>query len=148
MTHLTVQLTDLERLVAIEEIKQLQARRVRSVDTKDWTVYAACHAPDIEHESNVVKVSGREQLLAAVSKSLARATSIHHMHSPEIDLTSDTTARAVWVMQDTVIRETERGAETKKGFAYSHETYRKEDGRWVVATRRIERVRMEVSVQT
>ena len=37
---------DLERLVAIEEIKQLKARYFRCMDTKDWEGFAEVFAPD------------------------------------------------------------------------------------------------------
>ena len=40
-------MTDIERLVAIEEIKQLMARRIRCMDTKSWEEYPDTHAPDM-----------------------------------------------------------------------------------------------------
>ena len=39
-------MTDAERLLAVEEIKALMARRIRAMDTKDWALYDTCHAPD------------------------------------------------------------------------------------------------------
>ena len=42
------EVSDLERLIAIEDIKQLKSRRDRSVDLKDWDTYTALHSPDHE----------------------------------------------------------------------------------------------------
>ena len=39
-------LTDLQRLVAIEDIRRLKAFRDRAVDDKDWDAYEAMHAED------------------------------------------------------------------------------------------------------
>ena len=44
-------MTDAERLLAIEEIKRLFARRIRAMDTKDWALYDTCHAPDATLDS-------------------------------------------------------------------------------------------------
>ena len=39
-------MTDIERLVAIEEIRNLVARRLRAMDEKRWADYEAMHAED------------------------------------------------------------------------------------------------------
>ena len=39
-------LTGLDKLLALEEIALLKARRDRAADTKDWALYEALHAPD------------------------------------------------------------------------------------------------------
>ena len=39
-------MSDLEWLVALEEIRQLKARRDRYLDAHDWDAYEALHAPD------------------------------------------------------------------------------------------------------
>ena len=43
---MTRTMSEIERLVAIEEIKQLVARRIRLMDTKNWDEYPDTHAPD------------------------------------------------------------------------------------------------------
>jgi len=40
------EISGLERLLALEDIKMLKARRDRAVDTKDWGMLEALHAPD------------------------------------------------------------------------------------------------------
>ena len=39
-------MTDAERSLAIEEIKQVKARYFRCMDTKDWAGFEAGFAPD------------------------------------------------------------------------------------------------------
>jgi len=39
-------MNDIEKLLAIEEIKNLKARYFRCVDTKDWHGFKAVFAPD------------------------------------------------------------------------------------------------------
>ena len=40
------ELFGIEKLMALEEIKQLKARRDRAADSKDWALYESLHAPD------------------------------------------------------------------------------------------------------
>ena len=41
----------IERLKALDEIRLLKARRDRAADTKDWTLYESLHAPDHRSEN-------------------------------------------------------------------------------------------------
>ncbi len=38
-------MNDVERLLAIEDIRQLKARYYRCMDTKDWRAFPACSPP-------------------------------------------------------------------------------------------------------
>lgn len=105
-------LAPVEQLLAIEEIKDVFAGRLRCMDTKDWGRYGDFHTEDVVSDSwrglpddkqpitdgkNVV--IGRERLSATIRALLdgpVRITSVHHGHTPEIELTSNTTARGVW----------------------------------------------------
>ena len=40
-------MTEIEALAAIEQIKQLKARYIRFMDTKDWAGYESVFAPDV-----------------------------------------------------------------------------------------------------
>src|SRR5262249_39587676 len=118
--------TDLERLLAIEEIKQLQARRVRAVDAKDWDAYRTCHSPNMAHENKAFggdHVSGIETVIERVKKTVDGAVTIHHVHSPEIEFTSDTTAKGIWVLEDRLVWP-ERWIH---GYGHYYDTYAKEN---------------------
>ena len=139
-------MTDLERLLAIEEIKQLQARRVRCVDFKDWKTYATLHSPDMQHDNDAFggKVAGLDAVIERVKKAVERAVTIHHVHSSEIEMTSPTTAKGIWVLEDRLTWEyPEGGGKWKHGFGHYHDTYAKLNGAWVFTSRRFTRIRVE-----
>ena len=39
-------ISGLEKLLALEDLRALKARRDRAVDTKDWELLESLHAPD------------------------------------------------------------------------------------------------------
>lgn len=138
-----------ETLLAVEEIKQLVARRCRSLDAQDWDAYADCHTPDvvsyaISSESGAEEPTrGIEAVLVFLRTQLAGRTTVHHVHSPEIELTSPVTATGTWAMEDRLWWEHDGTSYWMHGFGHYRETYEKHDGRWLVASRRLERTRLE-----
>jgi hypothetical protein len=68
---------------------------------------------------------------------------VHHVHAPEIELTSATTARGIWALND-VVRLVP--ALTLRGYGHYHETYQKIDGRWRIKTSKLTRVREDVTM--
>lgn len=147
-----------ERLAAIEEIRQLKARYFRGVDTGDGALVRSILAPDCELDyigCCTDPKSGRDFLPAMnivlrgrdnwVSDGLAKAgiVSVHHGHNGEIELTSPTTARAVWPMTDRLYMPEGAPCACMTGFGYYHETYEKIGGSWKLKTLRIERLRVE-----
>lgn len=98
-----------ETLVEIEAIKQLKARYQRAVDTKDWELMASVLAPDARsvYSDGKHAYEGREAIVEFLSdaKGLGNTeiVSMHHAHTPEIELTSDTTAKGKWYLEDFVI---------------------------------------------
>ena len=106
-------MTDAERLLAIEEIKRLFARRIRAMDTKDWALYDTCHAPDAtldsfgtlpdRHKPAGAIARGKDQILEMIKKVVdgkIKLTTVHHAHMPEIEITSPTSANGIWAMED------------------------------------------------
>jgi hypothetical protein len=120
--------SDLERLVAIEEIKQLKARYFRCMDQKDWDAFQEVFAPDVvfdlreaifarHPQTGEILKSGDihirpEQVLehewlqrgaANVRKweetVLDGVITVHQGHMPEIELTSPTTAHGYWHLE-------------------------------------------------
>lgn len=74
-----------------------------------------------------------------------RITSVHHGHTPEIALTSDTTARGIWAMEDSLWWTNGDHEEHVQSYAHYHEEYRKVDGRWCISARRLTRLRVETT---
>ena len=143
-----------ERLLAIEEIKQLKARYFRFVDTKQWKQWAQLFTPDVECDFSADSltdepVRGRETLVKMVSRIMADCESLHHGHTPEIEILSPTTARGIWVMQDIVDwprdKEAPNGYHSLVGWGHYHETYVKSAEGWQIATMKLTRLRLNRS---
>src|SRR5438094_3819704 len=95
------QMSDVERLLEIEEIKQLKSRRDRAVDTKDWTTLESLHAAD--HHSHVDGFppwSTAAEMVANIRASLEDVISVHHSHTPDITFESSIKAHGTWAMED------------------------------------------------
>ena len=63
------------------------------------------------------------------------------MHAPEIELTSATTARGVWALQD-VVRF--GPGVTLVGYGHYHETYENIGGQWLIKSSKLTRLREDI----
>jgi hypothetical protein len=93
-------------------------------------------------------VVGREKLATTIRAFLdgpVSITSVHHGHTPEIELTSDTTARGVWAMEDRLWWSNGDTEEHLHGYGHYHEEYRKVDGTWLISSRKLTRLRVDVT---
>lgn len=138
-------------LIEIESLKRLKARYFRFMDTKDWAGWRTVFTEDATMRVDgavstrggdgepVRSAQGVEAILAWVVPRIEPCTTVHHGHMPEIELTSPTTARGVWAMEDIV----EYPDQSFRGHGHYHETYRKEGGAWRIATLHLTRLRME-----
>jgi hypothetical protein len=144
-------MTDNERLMAIEAIKQLKARYFRCMDTKQWNgwneVFTADALMDVSEErppgskEGPLILNGAEKIIATVSKLLDGVVTVHHGHMPEIEVTSDTTARGIWSMEDKL--RWPDGKTTLHGYGHYHETYEKAGGNWRIKTLKLTRLRVD-----
>ena len=132
------ELTDLERYRAIEEIKELKARYFRHIDGKDWDSWQEVFATDAELIVSFEgdgpgtpdnPVVGSAEIVAFVRPSIDALVTVHHGHMPEIELTSPTTARGVWAMED-LLSLPDGSAQVLHGWGHYHETYERIDGQW------------------
>ena len=140
-------MTDLERLVALEAIRDLKARRDQAVDRKDWAAYAAMHSDDFVGAAIPgMKGSGGEAAAAALAVQMANVTTVHHSHSPVIEFQSESLATGIWAMEDNLFWFRNGVKQWLRGFGFYHETYRREaDGQWRFTHRRLERTHAETS---
>ncbi|MBW2381092.1 MAG: nuclear transport factor 2 family protein [Deltaproteobacteria bacterium] len=58
----------------------------------------------------------------------------------EIELLSPTEARGIWAMFDYVEFKPSRGI---RGYGHYHEEYRKENGKWLISTLKLTRLRVD-----
>lgn len=143
-----------ERLEAIEEIKQLKARYFRCMDTKDWDGFTAVFAPDAhmdvsgELSADVSDgrgvTTGNREIAAFVRGAIDDVTTVHHGHTPEIDVTSPTNATGTWAMEDHLWWPEGSPIATMHGYGHYHETYEKQEGRWLIASTTLTRLRTDV----
>jgi ketosteroid isomerase-like protein len=145
MTEADVQ-TQLARLLAIEEIKQLKARYFRLMDLKRWEEWGQVFSADAVMEvpeADMVN-RGRDEIVRNVSAALDGTRTTHHGHMPEIEVTGAGTARGTWAMFDHV-EWPKRGDQRVglNGFGHYVEEYVVEDGQWRIALTRLERLRVE-----
>lgn len=145
-------MTDVEKLLAIEEIKQLKSKYFWGLDHKDWDFWRrevwAHDARLIVPEASRDCV-GIEAIIAYVRESTGDQVSVHHGHMPVIEITSDNTAKGLWSMEDRLYRTKERpledGSTYLHGFGHYHETYVKTAAGWRLETTKLTRLRIETS---
>ena len=142
----------LERLVAIQEIKNLKARYFRCIDLKQWVELADVFTSDIRLNRASVAgdeaewLSSREEVLVYMRSALADVTTCHHGHLPEITIQSTETAKGVWPMEDHIWLPDSHplGLRTIHGYGHYIEEYRRECGIWRIAVRELTRIRVDV----
>ena len=137
---------DPQQLVAVHEIEQLKARYFRLLDTKAWDEWGEVFTVDARMEipeSDTV-LDGRTEIVARVSSIIGPASTVHHGHTPEIEVLGPDDARGIWAMADLVTWRSASGEPRGfQGYGHYHETYRREGGAWRIATTRLERLRKD-----
>ena len=144
---------DLTRLVAIEDIKQLKYRYYRFLDAKDWESFRTLWTPDAVMDMNFpdrILVTedgiyrGPDAITAFAQKAIGGGTTIDHAIMPEIEVTSPTTARAIWVQEDRVTWPEGHPNRSLHGHGHEHETYEKIDGAWRIKSTKLVRMKVEM----
>lgn len=139
-------LNSLQALNDIEAIEELKARYCRLLDTKDWQAWREIFTDDFvsdTSESGGKVIEGADPFVAFVRENLGQPsqTTSHQVHMPEIELTSATTAKAVWALEDWVDLTPAVGMH---GHGHYHETYVKVDGEWLISSSKLTRIRQEI----
>jgi hypothetical protein len=133
-----------EDLVEIETIKQLKARYCRYLDTKDWAAWRTIFADDFLSDTSQAGgkvIQGADEFVAFTRKSLRNQATAHQVHAPEIELTSATSARGIWALEDVV----RLGPGVNlRGYGHYHETYEKVDGQWRIKSSTLTRLREDI----
>ena len=127
----------------IEAIKQLKARYCRTMDTKDWTAMRAVFTDDVVMDTSASGggvIEGADAFMAFLVETIGDVVTVHHCHTPEIEIESDTEATAWWAMED-VLR-WPNGMELH-GYGHYREMYAKVDGQWRIARSVLTRLRMD-----
>jgi|SRR5690348_16382769 hypothetical protein len=127
----------------LEAIRQLKARYCRFLDTKDVDSWRAVFTTDVvvtldmavstagADPQTAAPIEGVENFVPVVMGGLENVATKHHCHTPELTLTSDTTATGIWAMEDLLIFGDGREL---YGAGHYHETYEKRGGAWRIKT--------------
>jgi ketosteroid isomerase-like protein len=136
----------LQELLDREAIRELKARYMRFVDTKDWDGFRACFTDDATFQvMDYPLIEGADTFVAYVREHVGEKTA-HHGHMPELTIESPTEASGTWALADYVEWSPDPdtgGRRGFKGFGRYDETYRKVDGEWKIATWRLSYLRMD-----
>lgn len=68
-------------------------------------------------------------------------TSVHQGHTPVLEVLSETEATGIWPMEDIVVASHRR--RVTHGWGHYHETYRKAEGAWKIASLHLTRLLLE-----
>jgi SnoaL-like domain len=134
----------MDRAREIEAIHQLKARYFRLMDTKQWRAYGELFTEDATLAASPdpkETFSGRAEIVRRVSAALREATTVHHGHMPEIELTGDHSATGIWAMYDFV----DLPQLVLHGWGHYHDEYAKQDGTWRIRSSRLTRLRLDIT---
>lgn len=161
-------MTDVEKLIAIEDIKRLKARYFRAMDTKDWELFRSLFTPDVEidtscaftpadHKGDAIEpglksrapdpnfmITGVDRFLEMQHHYLDGMSTVHHGHTPEIEILGPEEATGVWAMEDKLRWPEGSPMRLMHGYGHYTESYRKLDGGWRIAKLKLTRIRIDV----
>lgn len=141
-------MTDLEHLLAIEEIKRLKSRYFYYLDHREWKHWR----DEVWAEDGVLEVpevltgpiSGADNIVTWAASRCKGQRSIHHGHMPDIEILSADSARGVWAMEDllrwTDSRSNAQGYSVLHGYGHYHETYVFSGAGWRIQSSRLTRL--------
>lgn len=147
-----------DELFAVEAIKQLKARYFRELDTKNWEDLNEVFTADAVFDLRAVNsfrspvtgelnpplggderiFRGRAAIVAMIRAAVEPLITVHHGHTPEIEVLSEDTARGIVPMEDTLWLPS--GELLLNGYGHYHETYEKVGSRWQIKTSRLTRL--------
>jgi hypothetical protein len=136
---------DASTLMEIESLKQLKARYCRLLDAKDWVGWREIFTDDFVSDTSEAGgkvIEGADEFVAFLRKTLGKPSqaTAHQVHAPELELTSDTTARGIWALEDVVRM---APGVNLRGYGHYEETYVKLDGQWKIKTSKLTRLRVD-----
>jgi hypothetical protein len=165
-----IDMSPIEQILAIEEIKRLKARYFRCLDTRDWAGYLAVFTPDAAIDTSeafvpkdhtgapiiidgvvppapdpTLRCSDIGKFVADLSKMLAGVSTVHHGHMPEIELTSPTTAVGTWSMEDKLRWPKGSAMRDMHGYGHYRETYQRLPEGWRIKTLKLTRLRVDIT---
>jgi len=139
-------MNDLERLLAIEEIKQLRHRWCRYVDEGSWSSIASLLAPDAKLDltgtgrraltagtPEIPPIEGAEAVCRWLEDNIGPIPGqLHIMTMPEITFLSDDEAEGIWRQESHIVGAAGRDGKAGVGYGFIRDTYCRIDGNWLM----------------
>jgi hypothetical protein len=154
-------MNDVARFLAIEEIKQLKARYMRSLDVKDWNLLRSALADDVELDyrgaaSDTVSgfnalpdtsssvLRGADHAVRLIAGMIANVTTVHYALLPEIEIKSEEKASGIWAMMDILRFPDGSNVRELIGYGHYHEEYERDARGWRIKSLRLSRLRTDM----
>jgi hypothetical protein len=120
---------------------------VRDPVTKEWVKTGKHDLEYLTELSNWVKwpVVGREAAVAMAQATAGPGRSFHKLFGGSVEITSPTTAKAIWPFEDEIYFAPGAPLAHLKGSGYYHETYQKTEEGWVIKTLWLVRNAVEIA---
>ena len=134
-------MSDFEDLKELEAIKRLKYKYIRCIDSKLWEELREVFTDDVDaaYNKGEYTANGIDEVMEFLVGALKRTdvASMHNVHCPEIDLTSETTAKGTWYLHDYVVNPGEDnggmpGHSILQGAGFYSDEYVKVDGQWKI----------------
>ncbi len=130
-------------LLEIEALRQLKARYFRLMDEKCWDEWRQVFCDDFSGvfrgpHPEVLFHSG-DEIVSVMREMLKDAVTVHHGHTPEIQLLSATRATGIWAMMDYV----QMGEQHFRGYGHYYDQYRREDDGWRILHTELRRLHIQ-----
>ena len=128
----------LQKLIDIEEIKNLKHRYFRAIDMADFDLLDNVFSPDIsiDYRGGTYRweSEGKETIKESLTHAFHNQTAaMHTAHHPEIDVSSQTEATGKWYLQD-IFYNFDLGSVTQ-GTALYEDKYIKINDQWFISSR-------------
>jgi hypothetical protein len=124
----------------------LKARYCRLLDQHRWDEWRELFTEDFRFENALTGFSahGRDGFVERIRTRRNRSRTAHHAHLPELTMKGTDAATGIWSLEDYVEDVAEDGKRTAfRGYGYYYEEYVRRDGRWLIASSRLERIRVD-----
>lgn len=131
-------------LLVIHELYQAKAKYCRTLDTKDWDVFATVLASDVsldlsDGNPDVEPIVGRDNVIAAIRESVTHARTVHQVHIPEVEISGDQ-ARAIWPVQERVLWD---NGTSLTAFGHYHDRWVRRHGEWALVESKLTHLIMD-----
>ncbi|QHS58839.1 nuclear transport factor 2 family protein [Chitinophaga agri] len=132
------------------QIQHTMSAYCRYIDTKQWDLLGKIIADNavLEFQDTEGKMlytfTGPAGLIQASREAITDLVTVHHLYNPEITISDDQHASAIWAMEDRFYRTDDAGKSIKvfHGYGHYHIAFINQANSWKIASLRLTRLRL------